>query len=84
VNILQVIFWIALIYLGVKLVSKIDDLNAAFTALNDSFTAELAAIAAALTAANGSNDPAIQAVIDRVNDLKTRMDAETASLTPTP
>lgn len=69
-------------YFGSMLVSKLDDINAALVSLNESVTAELAAIATAIQNANGSNDPALDAILTQVNALKQRIDDETAALTP--
>lgn len=67
-----------------RIMTKLDDLAVAVQALTDSTTAEIAEIALALAAANGGNDPLIQAQIDKLNALKATIDAETLAITPPP
>lgn len=75
---------VSITVIGVFIVSKLDDLATAVTNLNDSVTAEIAEIVVALNAANGGNDPLIQAQIDRLVALKQRVDDETTAITPPP
>lgn len=56
-----------------KIMAAIDNLQAADVALKDEVTTALTDFAAALSTANGSNDPAIQAVADDMNAMVTQI-----------
>lgn len=66
--------------------AAIDDLNAKVTSLMTSVSAELAAVTAALAAAQGTggNDAAIETAVGQLNTLQESIDAETAKLAPAP